>query len=365
MTADKALLSHRDESQTSLCHFGSNKLRAEMATDEGLWDELVGSAASGEIFHTSAWLELTGRVFGADLLRLGIFEGPELVAGLPLFSRRTGPLTVSGSPLPGMSTPHLGPFYRDPSYLHPLLDLLDTVLGEKHSAVTEIICPKTAGAPLLSGRGFSSIPHETMVVDLRGKTKEQVWASFKSECRTACRKAEREGVTIVRATDDSFMSDYLRMVIAVFAKQGRESATPEAFYREAWSSLSRSERLHVMLAFHDEKIVAGAFFLAYKGWMYYLDGASFPEHYSLRANDLIQWSIIQWGIENGIHSYDMVGADAPGFVRFKRSFGAELVAQERARRFSSPFARFALSGYLRARPMSRRLRYALRRSPAS
>ncbi len=77
-----------------------------------------------------------------------------------------------------------------------------------------------------------------------------------------------------------------------------------------------------MLARKDNDIVAGAIILCFNRHLYFWDGVSFRKFYHLAPNNLLHWNVIEWGFENGMTQYDMMGANIPNIARFKMSFGA-------------------------------------------
>jgi hypothetical protein len=324
------------------------------------WDALVAAAPNGEIFHSSAWLRLIGDVYGVEPVMLGLEADGELAGGFPFHVRRMGPFRIAGSPLPGTQTPHMGPILLPAVEPAAVLDAFDGFMRERRVAACHLIGDAPLEPALLTARRYHVEPHATMILDLEGRSEDDIWAGFKSECRTAIRKAEKSGVEVTPATDLSFLPEYLAMAQAVFARHGRLAPVPVAFYQGLWGRFSPDETLRVLLARHEGEIVAGAMFLAHRRRLYYLDGVSHARAYSLRANNLIQWSIIRWGLERGCASYDLVGADTPELVRFKSTLGAHPHSHTRARRTNSPVAAAAMATYLRLRPLVRSARFRIR-----
>ncbi|MGH2443897.1 MAG: GNAT family N-acetyltransferase, partial [Chloroflexota bacterium] len=108
------------------------------------------------------------------------------------------------------------------------------------------------------------------------------------------------------------------------------------------------------------EVVAGVMFLVHAGRLYYFDGASFSGAQAVRANNLIHWTMLREASANDLVSYDMVGADTPELIRFKSTFGSDLVYHQRATRMNSPWVSGAVNGYLRVRPVMRNLAFRLR-----
>jgi hypothetical protein len=62
--------------------------------DEQVWDGLIATFEGGTIFHTLAWMRVVEKLYHAEKLPFGIFDGSDLIGVLPLFRARRGPLTI-------------------------------------------------------------------------------------------------------------------------------------------------------------------------------------------------------------------------------------------------------------------------------
>ena len=330
--------------------------------DDSCWDELVDRSPHPEIYQRSAWLRLVARSFGLTMARLALDFDGELVAGLPLVMRRQGPFLLAGSPLHDVATPQIGPVLQEERFLTPLLDAVDAWQRRHRVAFTEIFFPRPGGEAVLRSRGYSVTPSRTLHLSLLGADADSIWRGFEGRCRTAIRKAQRSGVRIRCEGDGAFVADYWRMAQDVYARQRMAPPTPRSFYENLWSTYAGTGSLHVLSALHDGNVVASAIFLSSGGYLYYQDGVSQGTSNALGANNLIQWAIIRWALERGIHTYDMVGTGLPGIARFKRSFGGTPFERPWAMRANGPLASLALFGYRRWRMLQRGPRASRRRA---
>ena len=107
-------------------------------------------------------------------------------------------------------------------------------------------------------------------------------------------------------------------------------ATRPASYFEAMLD-NLGDKCRLYMAFHEGQPIAGTLAILYGDKVWYLYGASSNEHRNLMPNYLLQWSMIQWAIENNCRVYDFRGVsgdiseDNPhyGLYRFKKGFGGE------------------------------------------
>jgi lipid II:glycine glycyltransferase (peptidoglycan interpeptide bridge formation enzyme) len=148
---------------------------------------------------------------------------------------------------------------------------------------------------------------------------------MEGRCRTAIRKAEKSGVTVVRETGRECIAPYYEILSALYAAQGRSTPNPREFYLELWDRFSR-RGLIVLTARHESATIAGALLLHDRDTVYYLNGCSLHAHNHLNPNSLIQWEAIQLAKTSGAHRYDFVGSDIERLAKFKRSFGGAEVA---------------------------------------
>jgi hypothetical protein len=83
----------------------------------------------------------------------------------------------------------------------------------------------------------------------------------------------------------------------------------------------------ILLAYQDQKCLAGAIFLHWQQTLTYKYSASSGEGRNLCPNNLILWSAIRWGCEHGYTIFDMgrTDLDNSGLRWFKKGWGAKEV----------------------------------------
>jgi hypothetical protein len=290
--------------------------------DEQTWDEMVASFEIGTIFHTFAWMQVIEKLRGAEKLPFGIFEGSNLIGIFPLFRQRRGPLTILASPLGGVG--YGGPLVSR-TYYRAVLEQLDNLVKCFKADYIEFRSLEALAPTLLTDRHDIVQEPQTYVLALN-RPPQELWRSLKSECRTAIRKAQKCNVEIVEATDTSFLDVYYEMVKDTYHKSNRLPPLSRQDYATVWDILKPYERIKVLLAKHQGQVIAGAIFLHFHDKIYYWDGVAFRAYYSLRPNNLIHWTLIEWGARSGLTQYDMLGANIPKIANFKKSFGSELQA---------------------------------------
>jgi predicted N-acyltransferase len=252
------------------------------------------------------------------------------------------------------STPFMGPLVTTEE-IAPTLVALEDVFHRWKVDHVEIAFPTLLDVIAASKLGYTTEVCQAVVINLAGRTVDQLWRGLSSACRQAVRKAEASGVETEVARDISFVDEYYRMCEEVYRGSGRPPHLTKAFYVAAWDVLAARGKIKVMLATCAGEVLAGGIFLLHRETAYYLSGASYDRGLRLRPNNLIQWRFIEWAISQGYRLYDMGGAVIPGITRFKLSFGGRLYSYTRLYRANSTLARLGRIVYKRGIPLWRRL----------
>jgi hypothetical protein len=315
-------------------------LRRTLGQDR--WDALVEASDEGWLWHRydlqdalEAWPGSTDESFAllgeddaplalvplrritrrkAGVLRLHVLEslgGIAIRNGLPDKTRRTllqaarARLTERGHDGVCLETrlalPAMAPAFRGPRVprVNPLLEI-----------------------------GCANTLTQTWVVDLAGG-RNAVWTAMEGRARTAIRKAERAGVTVREAGADD-LDTYYRLHQENYRRTG---AVPHArrYFEFIWERFLTQGLARIWLAILNSEAVAAENFGVYKQAAIYWTGAASAQGLAVEANSLLQWTAMQWMIDNGIAWYETgeafpqaVGGKNKGLNDFKRSFGGNI-----------------------------------------
>lgn len=179
-----------------------------------------------------------------------------------------------------------------------------------------------------TGKNFEAIqPKYVFRLYLNGRTEEEVMADFHQKWRYNIRLAIKKGVEI-RLCGKEMVPDFARIMVETGVRDNFATRPPE-YFANMLENLGDKCRLY--MAFHEGKPIAGTLAILYGDKVWYLYGASSNEHRNLMPNYLLQWSMIQWAIENNCRVYDFRGVsgdiseDNPhyGLYRFKKGFGGD------------------------------------------
>jgi len=156
---------------------------------------------------------------------------------------------------------------------------------------------------------YSGQPRRAVIIDL-SEDMNTILYNMDQDCRAAVKQAERNGITASEhsALDcDNHASDALN----AFHKLHQESwartgltAYPLDYFVSMISTLS-SDNVRLYIAYNNKMPVAAALIHRFKDAAIYHNGCSTEEGYALRANNLLQWKIMESLKEDGCNFYEL------------------------------------------------------------
>jgi len=172
----------------------------------------------------------------------------------------------------------------------------------------------------------------TVVVET-ASSEEEILAGMKKRARSEIRVAERNGVVVGRVPLDEVHRR--RMIELVRETEERSGAffRGSEYLERVWQAFAADDRGQLYFAWHDGRVVAGAFVARYGANAWYKDGGSLRDQPQLMASRLLQWGIIRDLAASGIERYDLghvpppAEPDAPGqgVLTFKSAFARDVL----------------------------------------
>lgn len=302
--------------------------------DAPSWNEFVASTPHAHFQQGWEWGELAP-LLGGRVKRLAACRGGEMVAAMQVF---VNPLR--GSKRTMLYVPR-GPAATEPclELLGPLLDAARQVGLDERSAGIRLEPDVPQGdvewAARLRSLGMHptwppSQPRSSWVLDIDGD-EGTLLAGMKQKTRYNIRLAGRKGVTVSEGTDadlDAFYALYEETSARDdFFIQGKE------FYRHMFDAFRAAGNFRMLLARHDERLIAAVTLIRFGTTCWYVHGASSNEHRNLMATYLLQWEAIRQSKRWGCAQYDFRAIpdilredqDMYGVYRFKEGFGGRQV----------------------------------------
>ena len=319
--------------------------------DGARWRDFVATSDQAVPFHHPAWASFLAECYGYEAFAFATSdEKGRVTSGLPIIEVRNprGRRRWVSLPFTDVCEPLAG----TPEDLAMLAERMEAARREAEVESVEVRAPLPAGIANLHS---SAVTH-TLTLDA---DHEDVMRTFKrSQVRRDIRKAEREGVTIRRAETSSDLTEVFYALHARTRRRLGVPVQPRRFFELLWTRIIEPGLGFVLLAYSGDVPVAGAVFLAWNGTIAYKYSASDPAFWRLCPNNLVVWTAIRWGCENGYRSFDFGRTDNEnaGLRGFKSAWGA-----------TEEELYYATIGAARTEPSAHRLEKAtaavIRRSP--
>jgi serine/alanine adding enzyme len=213
----------------------------------------------------------------------------------------------------------------------------------KQTLFTEIrnISPADSCQTGLVKAGFGYEDHLNYLVDLN-RPVEDVFLSIGNRTRKNIRRGLRQGVVTIREVQTGAQ---IRQLFSVLQKTFQAARIPLAdisLLESAAEILLPKNMIRFTVASVKENPAAVSVELLYRGSMYGWYGGTDRTFAAYIPNELLTWSLLKWGVENGYYLYDFGGAGRPdqeyGVRDYKAKFGGELVCYGRNTWVSNPFS---------------------------
>ncbi len=283
------------------------------------WDSFVQRQPHGCLYHQSRWAELIRTTYGFETRYLALESANVILAAVPLFLVRswfTGKRLVS---LP--FSDYCNPLVRSSDDFALLLRQAQQVASDSGAKQVEL---RYIGsdAPPASGFVLQNRSHVNHILDL-SEPLEIVKAKFhKNQVLRNLRKAQKEGVQLVAAQTE----DDMRLFYGLYLRTRRQNglpAMPFKFFRNLWRLLFPRKMLHVLLALHASRPVAGIVLARDHQTMFYLYGGSNASTRVRGASQLLLWQAIQMAHASGLAVFDFgrTAVNNQGLLEFKRNWG--------------------------------------------
>lgn len=307
---------------------GSAPYRFQLLADDEYRDWHEGSASPRpphSPFHHPAWLTAVSQGLDRQLVTVSVHSGDRLLAMIPGFMERRGPVRLFGSPLRGTMTSYLGPAMVDTAPDNAAAQIAEAALGFARSELgaryvrfTLRNAPESE-LPEMSG-GWRQQRPKSYRLDLTEGV-DAVWNGLTSDCRRNIRRAEREGVEIVRLEDPRV---FYRLLDATLRRHGSTSFHPLRFFESLFDEPVQAGILQPLAASYQGSIVSAGIFLRDRNELHYLSGASDPEFGSLPTSYGLHWHAIRDAIANGTLVFNSDASRIRSIDRFKESFRPRL-----------------------------------------
>lgn len=298
--------------------------------DESIWRDFVDFHPQGNIFHTPEMFEVFERTPGHyPELWAAAQDGRVLALLLPvrivLMGRALRALTTRSVAYGGVLC---APGAEGKEALAHLLQAYKRkVKGGPLFTELRNLSDMSAVQPVPEENGFIQEGHLNFLIDL-ARPAEEIWRSVDGNVRTNVRKARRMGVVVEPVTS----LDQVPAAYAILAKvydRIQIPLAPLSLFESAFEVLHPQGMIKLFKACVEDTCIGVAIRLLYKGVIHAWYAGSMADYAKYKANDLLNWHVLEWGAQNGFKCFDFGGAGKPdedyGPRRFKAKFNGTLV----------------------------------------
>jgi CelD/BcsL family acetyltransferase involved in cellulose biosynthesis len=282
------------------------------------WTALLDRSPGALVFHHPAWLALLRDQYRYQLSAWCVFDGDEVVAGLPVARVRSrltgtrlvavpfcdlcGPLAATGAP-------------EESGQL-----LRAAIFAERREAGLDLEIHEEVGGLPGAQPSQQFLQHAVPLAE----DPAEVEARFtKSHVKRGARKAERAGLRAQRRVDQDALDAFYSLHLATRRRQG-VPIQPKRFIRSLTRLFEAGMGFVSLVGREGEAPAAAAVFLAYNGTLTYKYGASDRTRLSERPNNMLFLEAIRWACAQRLHTLDMgrTDLDNDGLRQFKLAWGA-------------------------------------------
>ncbi len=333
----------------------TDSYRIEISEDirDDRWDSFLEKIPEGSFEQTSGWAEAK-RSAGWKSIRVVALLENRILGGSQILVKQL-PFGFRVGYLPRGPVCENG---RD-DVLTLNLTVLKKVCKDSHLSCL-IVQPANNGSLIedsLLRSGFRrdatlGIISATTAIDLT-QTYEAILSRMTRNFRYNIRFAERNGV-IIRDGKREEIGLFFKLMLETCRRQGvNPNPSTESFIQKLWDVFSPHGNIRFFLAEYNGEVVSGLMCIPFgkvcNAWKMGWSG----KYENSRAVHFLHWKAIQWGKDNGYHSYDFMGINrslaetilegnhfykvAKGASLFKLSFGGEVrLLPEACYYFKSP-----------------------------
>ena len=181
------------------------------------------------------------------------------------------------------------------------------------------------------GSDFSTSlqPSVVYLLDINGRTPDEMFLHFPYKTRYAIKSAEKFGVE-VRVCGKDKLRDFFDILKETCVRD-HFNVRPYSYFENMFDNMG--EHLRLYLAYYEGKPISGAINITFGKRSLHLYGASSNSYRDKMPNYAMQWKMISYACEQGVQLYDFGGIAAVedensplhGLYVFKRKFRGEVV----------------------------------------
>ncbi|MGZ7108982.1 MAG: lipid II:glycine glycyltransferase FemX [Methanobacterium sp.] len=297
------------------------------------WKEIILKFDNAHFFHSPLWAKIIEKTYNHNsATRLYNINGKEILVPMlegNIYFFKTFDF-IGGNPETG------GLFSESEITTDDFKAIVKDIVGGRNLSFSLALPPFMN----LSNDGSSSAINEEWnfknqwnyvhLLDLEGRTFEDIWKNYKSKTRTHIRKAKKSGVETRDANSIDDFKTFYDIYAQASKKRNYHNSVPFELYYNIYKYAPSNTRLR--LAIKDDKIIAGLLSLTYSKTVYLYMGSFLPEYGRFNPARLLDNEAIEKACSEG---YKYVNFGPSGNLKhikqYKEGFGTEKIELNRYR----------------------------------
>lgn len=191
---------------------------------------------------------------------------------------------------------------------------------------------------ILSNHNYKFETHLNYLIDLK-RPKDKIWQDMNRSRRKRINKTKKEGIIVEEVDSDSLIPVIYNLIQGTYIK-AKLPLLDINLLKSAFAVLYPKNMIKIVMAKYNEEYIAAQVRLLYNRMIYAWYSGVSQSSLKLNPIPLLIWHVLEWGSENGYHTFDFGGAgttnELPGIRDFKRQFGGKLVNYGRYTKIHQP-----------------------------
>jgi FemAB-related protein (PEP-CTERM system-associated) len=282
----------------------------------------VEQQAKDTFYYNPLWLDLITSLYGYKATSFKTADDEGAITGFL-------PVCTVGSMLTGRRVVAL-PFSdrcpliaADDASVHKLVDQAIEFASRQRASYLEL---RTGQHEVLAQRS-DLVAVENLYVSWLlslGSDADALWPGLHKPVQRQIKKSRKLGVQVRFAQQREEVEHYYQLHLLTRSHKHGMPAQPRRFFQELWHLFAAQDKMKLLLAEYEGKVIAGMILLASGSVVRYAYGASDERYLHLAPNNLLLWESIVWGCQHGYTMLDLgrTACDNEGLMEFKRRWGA-------------------------------------------
>jgi hypothetical protein len=295
------------------------------------WRSHAAAFADNNLYQSWAFAERRASETGCRTSRMMVMRGDDVIG---MAHARVKRIPLFGS---GVAYIYRGPMWRrsgaDLDDFRSVVDAIRREYTDRRGLAVRVApnvlvdCDRMPSEADFAAVGFSPdpgvTPDRTIFLDL-SPSLEAIEAGLNGKWRNCLRRGRTGGSVVRVGGGDRDFGVFAELYEEMWKGKRFETGVSVASMRAIQEALPEPDRLGVLLAYVDDRPVAGLVATLLGDTSEYVLGASNEEGRDVRASYLLQWTHIERAKQAGMRWYDLGGIDEvnnPGVTHFKRGIG--------------------------------------------